>query len=184
MQNQRHMGFLSSGVFWGAVVILLGLSIILKEVFHIHIPVFRVLLGVFLLYLGARIIAGGFGRNWGSGDSAVFGNAHMKYDSDKRDYSIVFGSGTIDLTNVRSVIENRKIEVNVVFGNGMVRINDSIPLVIKSSTAFGATIMPNNNSAAFGETRYTSPSYVEGQPHLTLETNAVFGKVEVVKGQW
>lgn len=186
MQKERHMGFFSSGVFWGAVVILLGISILLRTIFHIHLPIVRVLFGVFLLYMGIRIIAGGFWRGgWGyNGNSTVFGNANMKYDSDKRDYSIVFGNGTIDLSNIRSVIDDRTVEVNVVFGNGTVRVNDTIPVIVRSTTAFGNTVMPDRNGAAFGEMQYTSPSYVAGQPHLTIETNCVFGKITVQKSQW
>ena len=43
------MGFLFSGVFWGGVLVLLGISIIIKVVFHIDIPVFRVVVALVLI---------------------------------------------------------------------------------------------------------------------------------------
>ena len=35
------MRFLSSGIFWGFIVILFGVGILLKSVFHVNIPFFK-----------------------------------------------------------------------------------------------------------------------------------------------
>ncbi len=52
------MGFLASGVFWGSVIILFGISIILNSVFGISIPVFKIVLALILIYFGISILAG------------------------------------------------------------------------------------------------------------------------------
>ena len=57
------MEFLASGVFWGSVIILFGVSIILNAVFGISIPVFRVVLALILIYFGIKILAGGAFHN-------------------------------------------------------------------------------------------------------------------------
>ncbi|MEX0940782.1 MAG: hypothetical protein WDZ41_05465 [Candidatus Babeliales bacterium] len=50
------MNFLFSGFFWGAFLILLGSSIIIKAIFGIDLPIIRPLIAVFLIYLGISII--------------------------------------------------------------------------------------------------------------------------------
>jgi hypothetical protein len=49
-------GILMSGVFWGSVLILLGLSVIIEHVFHINIPVFKMVFACLLIYLGIRLL--------------------------------------------------------------------------------------------------------------------------------
>ena len=55
------MGFLSSGIFWGTIVVIFGISMLLKAVFHIDLPVFRILLGLIVIYFGLRLITGWHG---------------------------------------------------------------------------------------------------------------------------
>lgn len=177
------MSFLSSGVFWGAMIILFGLSILLKEIFHVHIPITRIIFGVILLYIGIRVIMGGMNRRWHSVD-AIFGSSSTEYQSGKGDYNIVFGSGTIDLSKMKTVIQDEKINVSVVFGNGTLLVNDSLPLIIKGTAVFGNIVLPNQSSSAMGDIYYTSPTYSDSQPHVTIDANSVFGKLVVQKRQW
>ncbi|MGE5605051.1 MAG: hypothetical protein ACM3YE_05095, partial [Bacteroidota bacterium] len=55
------MGFIFSQVFWGIFLILLGASFILKVLFHLDIPVFRLFVSFILIYMGFRVLTGGFG---------------------------------------------------------------------------------------------------------------------------
>ncbi len=48
------MGFLFSDIFWGIVLILTGVSIILQLVFKINIPVFPIVIAFLLIYAGIR----------------------------------------------------------------------------------------------------------------------------------
>src|SRR5438128_1704429 len=137
MPNRYHtMSFFSSAVFWGVIVILVGLSIILKAVFGIHIPFLRILFGLILIYWVIRIISDGAFGFRRTGNSAVFGEAHINYNEKQQDYNIVFGSGVVDLFKMDSSLTNKRIEVNVVFGNGTVILNDSIPILVEVSSAF------------------------------------------------
>jgi hypothetical protein len=52
--------FLSSGAFWGVVIVLVGVGLILREVFHIQFPFLRLLFGLLLIYWGVKIIYQGF----------------------------------------------------------------------------------------------------------------------------
>ncbi len=183
MSKFRNMSFISSGMFWGVVIILFGLSIILREVFHIHIPFVKILIGLLLVYWGVKMIAGGFMKS-GTRNAAVFGASEMQYDARHDDYDIVFGSGTIDLFKMEVPTQNRKVEVNVVFGNGTLIINDSIPMKIEMNSVFGASVLEDKRINAFGTSNNTTSAYIEGQPHVLLETNVVFGKLVIRSKRW
>lgn len=177
------MGFISTGVFWGVVIILFGLSILLREVFHVNIPFVKILFGLILIYWGVRMITGGFGKNRNS-NSSVLGDSEMQYDSRHDDYDIVFGSGTVDLFKMETPVKNRKIEVSVVFGNGTVIINDSIPMKIEMNSVFGSSVIEDKRFNALGKTYNTTSAYVEGQPYVLLETNSVFGRLTIQSKKW
>ena len=177
------MNFISSGTFWGVIIILFGISILLREVFHVHIPFMKIIFGLFLIYLGVRVIAGGRWKDRAN-NTAVFSESEMHYDPHHDDYDIVFGSGTIDLFKMDMPVQKRKIEVSVVFGNGTVIINDSIPMKIEMNSVFGASILEDKRINALGKTYNTTSAYREGQPYVLLETNVVFGKLTIESKKW
>jgi len=49
------MGFLFSGVFWGVVVVVLGLLLILKAM-GVNIPVGKIIFGILFIYIGISMI--------------------------------------------------------------------------------------------------------------------------------
>jgi predicted membrane protein len=108
----------------------------------------------------------------------------MQYDPRHDDYDIVFGSGTIDLFKMETPVQKSKIEVSVVFGNGTVIINDSIPMKIEMNSVFGASIIEDKRINALGKTYNTTSAYKEGQPYVLLETNVVFGKLTIQSKKW
>jgi len=75
---------MSSAVFWGVLIIIFGLSIILKEVFHINFPFLRVIFGIFLIFWGIKVISGSSWKNKNE-DSAIFTSANMNYDKSKKE---------------------------------------------------------------------------------------------------
>jgi hypothetical protein len=76
------------------------------------------------------------------------------------------------------------MEISVVFGNGNVILNDSIPIKIEMNTVFGATVLDDKHMNAFGKTHFTTSAYAEGKPHMLLETNVVFGKITITTKKW
>jgi len=183
MSKSRIMSFISTSAFWGIVIILFGLSILLREVFHVHIPFVKIFFGMLLIYWGVKMIAGGFWKN-NSSNTSVFGESDMQYDSRHDDYDIIFGSGTVDLFKIETPTQNRKIEVSVVFGNGTLIINDSIPMKIEMNSVFGASVLEDKRINALGKTYNTTSAYREGQPYILLETNVVFGRLAIQTRKW
>ena len=177
------MNFISTGTFWGVIIILFGLSILLREVFHINIPFMKIIFGLLLIYWGVRVIAGSAWRNH-SDNTAVFSDSEMQYDPKHDDYDIVFGSGTIDLFKMDAPTQKRKIEVSVVFGNGTVVVNDSIPMKIEMNSVFGASILQDKRINALGKSYNYTSAYKEGEPFVLLETNVVFGRLTIESKKW
>jgi len=166
------------GIFWGIVLILVGVWFLVRRLIPVQVPVFRLIIAALFVYIGIRMLVGGpFGR---PGRPAIFSESHLRYAPGwNRDYNIIFGRGTVDLTGVTIAGASVRTEVNVVFGSGVLRVNPAQPLRIDMSSAFGTVEAPGGRSVAFGDTVYTSPSYRDGAPALEVHATAVFGRLEV-----
>lgn len=175
------MGFLFSGLFWGVIIILVGFTVILKAVFHIDIPLFRIVFALVLIYFGVKVLVGGF---HGSRDkpTVLFGESQMEVQESEKEYTVVFGKGLLDLSGVNP--ENRKtpVEFTTVFGQGTLKIDPGTPLRLKVSSAFAGARLPDGTNIAFGDYTYTSPSFDADEPFLDLEATVVFGNL-VVEGR-
>lgn len=171
------MGFLTSGVFWGVILILLGLSVVLKALFHIDIPLFRITFALVIIYLGVRVLTGGFG-GIRSDHSVVFGENDMRPSEGRQEYSVVFGQGALDLTGLPPLQTTRTIEFTTVFGSGRLILPRGVPVRIKATAAFGNARLPNGNNLAFGSQSYSN-NWVDGRPGLEIETTVVFGELVI-----
>ncbi len=176
------MDILFSRVFWGVIVLLIGLSIILGAFFKINFPFFRVVISLILIYFGFQMLIGAFTNrgSWGSNDSvAVFSGAqHAPNNEDlRREYSAIFGSQIINLSQLR-LNEDHNVEVNAIFGSAKIMVSKQQPFRIKGSAAFGSVKMPNGGETVFGD---QNMSNTEGDAPGTLwiDANAVFGGVEI-----
>lgn len=172
------MGFLTSGVFWGVVLILLGLSVVVKAVFHIDIPLFRILFALVVIYLGVRVLVGGFGGIQ-SRHSVVFGERDMRPVAGTRSYAVVFGQGALDLSGEKAPESARHLEFNTVFGSGRLILPRDVPVRVKASAVFGNARFPNGNNVAFGDHVYQSDAWNDGRPGLEIEATVVFGELVI-----
>jgi hypothetical protein len=175
---------MSSSIFWGIILILIGLSLILKVVFHVDFPFFKFLFAFFLIYLGIRIFIGKDFRLFsdaGDDQTVVFSQRTITHVEDGKEYNVIFGNGIFDLRNLAfSQDEEVNIKLNTIFGSSEVLIIDSIPLEIKAHTVFAGSKMPDGNTTAFGESEYSSTGHHQ-PPNLRIEANTVFGGFLVKK---
>jgi predicted membrane protein len=173
------MGFLFTGVFWGIVIILVGVSIVLREVFGVNIPIIRVVFGLILIYIGARVLLGPIwkDRNRDSGPPSS-----LPYEAEKGEYNIIFSSNDIDLSNYRPEDGRKKIEVNVVFGSGRLILPNGVPVHMDVSNVFGRVDNPSRATDRMGERSWDSPDFDPAKPHLSIEANVVFGRLHVMRG--
>lgn len=173
------MGFLFSGVFWGIVLVLLGLSMILKVVFHLDIPVFRIVLAGGLIYVGVRLLVGG---SWGPGptrNTVLFCEGDLGRAPADREYSVVFGKGAIDLAGLDPAQRKEPLEFVTVFGSGTLRLDPAVPARVTLTSAFASGRAPDGTQIAFGTYVYRTPGQKDDAPFLDVRATVVFGDLKV-----
>ena len=173
-------------LFWASLLIIFGISMLLGTLFGITIPVFRIFIGFFLVYLGIQMIANWPARKEQVKESIYFGKrsliveaATIQGEKPVR-YTVMFGTADIDLSHIEAINQEHrpvKLEIKTLFGNTQLKINKDIPTKIISSTSFGQTEFPNDTNITFGS--YTYRTYEEGKPHLVIRTSTAFGKLEI-----
>jgi len=173
-----RMVSLIDAVFWGVLLIVLGVLLIVRRYVPFNLPVGRIIVALFFVYLGVRVILHGPAVR--EKNTVVFaGETTLSGSSgDGRDYNIIFGSGTIDLTDVSAAEDVRK-DVNVIFGSATLRVNAEAAVRVDMTSAFGTVEAPNGTTVAFGDRTWTSPSYREGSPALRIKATAVFGRLVI-----
>jgi hypothetical protein len=174
---------MSSSLFWGIILILIGLSLVLKVVFNVDFPFFKFLFALFLIYIGIRIFIGKDFRIFSDANdenTIIFSQRTITSLENDKEYNVIFGNGIFDLRNYTPSDEEIRIKLNTVFGGSEILVNDSIPLEINAHTVFAGTKMPDGNTSAFGEANYrNNPNSTI--PAIKIESNTVFGGFLVKK---
>ncbi len=174
---------LSLGVLLGLLIVLVGVSIVLDVLFHIHIPVIRSAFAVLLIYLGVRVLIGAWAPvSRPASEGSTFMSQRLfnpTIASDRMRYDVVFGESIVDLTGLPERPEPTQVEVNAVFGSAVVKIDPSQAIDIQGSSVFGEARMPDQTLAAFGEIHYRPPGQRDASPRIRVKVNAVFGSVRV-----
>lgn len=177
------MDILFSRIFWGAIVLLFGLSIILGAFFKINFPFFRVIISLVLIYFGFQMLIGAFNQrgSWGisSDSNAIFSGAnHAPTGTDLlKEYNAIFGSQTIDFSQIR-LEEDRHIEINAIFGSARVILSKEQPYRVKGSAVFGSVKMPDGGGTVFGDHSISSTDG-DAPGTLWIDANGVFGEVKI-----
>jgi predicted membrane protein len=164
-----NMEFLQSKFFWGVVVVLIGLSMILNDVFKINLPLFKIIIAVFFIYLGVRIMSGTFSVKGGE-SASVFGDNRVRIEVPEdlsKEYSAIFGSQTIDLSDMKSNNETDRIQVNVVFGSTRIIVHRDQRVKMKVNSVLGSAHAPSSS----GNDSLNNVLYIEG--------NVVLGDLKV-----
>ncbi len=168
------MNFLFSGLFWGIIVILIGISIILNSIFHFNIPIFKIIGALFFIYLGISMITGASIRRNDS-KFTIFAESNIQKPVDN-EHNTIFGSSKLDLTELKL---NNNFQSNTIFGSTIIYIDPKKPINIIASSAFGEVKMPNKNTVNFGEITYNTKSYKEDNDSIDIKISTVFGSVDV-----
>ena len=174
------MGFLFSGVFWGIVVVVLGILLILKAI-GLNIPVGKVFWGLLFIYIGISIIFWSFGGCSNKQGRMMYNDFKIEADGKQDNYSIIFGSGDIDLTKIDVKEKTVKVRVSTVFAEGLIRLDPGIPAKVFVTSAFGGAVTPDKTDVAFGSYTYKNASYKEGSNYLDVEAHVVFAGLKIVE---
>ena len=174
---------MSASLFWGILLILVGLSLILKIVFNIDFSIFRVIIAFFLIYLGVKLFIGkdfSLFPNADKDTQVVFSEKTIKTVEGGKEYNVMFGGAKFDLREMPfpdSVALH--IKINTIFGGTQVMVNPEVPIQVNSNTVFAGTKMPDGNTSAFGSLNYENESAKKGKAKLIIETNTVFGGLQI-----
>jgi hypothetical protein len=153
-------------------------------IFHLGLPLLKIGFGFLVIFIGLRFIASG---RWGGGSARGWSgpvDPGATYAPDgsgpqRLEYNVMFGRGSIDLTKL-GTDRLREVEINVVCGEAVVRVDPQTPIEVEANSAFGTARLPNG-SVAFGQLRY-DPRYPDGRAaNLRVKLTVVGGSCNVLE---
>ncbi len=176
---------MGAAIFWGSLLIIIGLALVIKVVFNVDFPIFKIIIAFLLIYLGLRILFGSFGMfQFKTGPNEVlFTERTYNNPYDYKEYNVVFGKGVFNFTNVDLSEGTKDVKIGTVFGATNIHINQDMPVKIQADAVFAGAELPDGNTAVFGTSIYTSESFNPDSAHLFIKLDAVFGGVQVIKEQ-
>lgn len=174
-------------MFWGIAIITVGVIVLLNAVFGFNLPIFRILIGVLLVYWGLKILFGSYSVTSKVGftkvvtdTEVIFSKGDLRFapHQSKNEFATVFGSSTLDLSGLTE-IPAQEIEYNVVFGESELILPRGLPTIVRSTSVLGNTTASVNDQNLVGKVEYKNSLYQAGQPALVVEANTVFGKLQI-----
>jgi len=174
---------MGGGLILGIILILIGASLIVKAVFHIDIPMVKVIIAFLFIFVGIKILVGNWDTHvFRSGpNDVILGQATFVHEHVvPKEQNIIFGHGTIDFRQVDINLLPAEIEINNVFGGCDILIKKELPVKIKIDAAFAGVSLPNENTTVFGSSFYQTSSFDETKPYLLIKANAVFSGLKII----
>jgi predicted membrane protein len=177
---------MGSSLFWGLVLIIIGISLVIKIVFNIDFPIFKLIIAFVLIYLGIRILTG---RDWLSHESrtydqnTVFSERSYNTIENNKEYNVVFGKSVFRIPdNPDSLNERPFVKINTVFGETILEVPKNMNIKIDANAAFSDIRFPNGDEIHFGPGTYENKAD-SARPNLSIEVHVVFGSLKVVQLQ-
>ncbi|HER09217.1 MAG TPA: hypothetical protein ENO20_09945 [Bacteroides sp.] len=174
---------MGAGLFWGAFLLLLGIALIIKVVFNVDFPVFKVVLGIFLILLGIKLLFGRF--MWPSHhfqpEETIFNEKTYDRPERGKEYTVLFGKGVYDFTDVDLSEGSFHAKISTVFGGSQIIISREMPVRIKADAVFAGAELPDGNTAVFGSAVYQSDSWSPDTACLDIKVDVVFGGAQVIR---
>lgn len=173
------------GFFAGLILILIGLSMILP----IGLPIFRIVIAIAFLVFGIKILIGnnhnfnnhrdrgGFRREFGENNS-IFQKRKININNKQSEYNIIFGAGEIDLTELK-LGEYRGLDINVVFSDGRILINDDIPVKLEITSILSSVQLADGEVSVIGRRIIKTSAYDDSDERVKIRVNAVFASLRV-----
>jgi predicted membrane protein len=171
------------GLFWGLLLVVVGLGIIINIVFGVHIPILKTLLALFLIFLGVKLLLGNWWSPWcfhgGKNEILLHERTITSLPGEHNEFDIVFGKGTFDLRNLSLNAPVTTLNVDTVFGGTEILLTKGTPVKIDADVAFGGATLPDQETGGFGRFTYQSENFKPAEKYLYIKASAVFGGVEI-----
>jgi predicted membrane protein len=180
----------TKGMFWSLFFISLGVLLLIQRTLSVDIPIARIFFGLFLIYIGVKIVFGSFGIEINRGKvnkiststEFVFSSGAFKlYEQDKtnKKFSTIFGNSTLDLTDLSKMATDDQIKVENIFSKTKIKTPSDYELNIKSNLVFGNIKVRGQKLGSFGDADFKTPNYSNSSKKLNLVIDSVFGEVEI-----
>ena len=173
---------MGAGLFWGLILIVIGLSIIFKVVFDISIM--RIIIAVVFILIGLKILVGKSSINISSDENdVVFGDRYFSaFPTTDTEYNTIFGKSVFNFADAAIPTDKQlDLEFNTIFGNSELILPPGLPVKIKGEAVFGAAKLPNDNTAVFGSANYVSDHDSAVTHFVNIKASAVFGNIEIIQ---
>jgi predicted membrane protein len=170
------------GLFWGIILIAIGISIIFKVIFDVS--VFRILIAIVFILLGVKILLGKSIVNIDAKDSDVIFNEkkYTEFPNTNTEFNTIFGKAVYDFSQAKIPTDtNISLQFNTVFGHSEIILPEGLPVQIKADAVFGAVKLPNDNTAVFGSANYKSDQDSTATKFVNIKASTVFGNIEIKK---
>lgn len=165
----------TTGFVLGCLLILIGTITLINIIFHIHIPIFRIVIAALLVYFGIKMLVGTSRteRYYYSSSCTTQGICTEK---NVIQYNVLFNKQVIDLTTTNTLAKNMLIEINTSFGESIVLLDTTKPIRIEGSAAFGSMELLDKTVISFGNHTYQTPTYESGAEPIHIKAKVAFGK--------
>jgi predicted membrane protein len=168
-----------SGSFMlGTAIVLIGVLMLIRNVFNIHIPIFAMLASFGLIWLGVMMIRGNIKPGSGDHSKVKFSDSNLNYIPGQENYGVSFGSGVLNLQDLKPDVPVH-LNVECSFGEMKIMISRDVPLQVNGSASFGSLYGPDLRSASFGNYSYMSSGYNPNLPGITIHARVSFGELRV-----
>ncbi len=174
---------MGAGIFWGAFLLMLGIALIIKVVFQVDFPVFKVVVGIFLVLLGLKVLLGRtvFPSHHFEPEECMFSERSYDDPEPNKEYTVIFGKGVYDFTNVDLSKGSFHTKISTVFGGTQIIIPRDVPVRISADAVFAGAELPDGTSAVFGSRVYESDSWRPDSACIDIKVDVVFGGVQVIR---
>ena len=174
---------MGAGIFWGAFLLLLGIALIIKVVFQMDFPVFKVLVGIFLILLGIKVLFGRFiiPSHHFESEETIFNERTYDDPESGKEYTVLFAKGVYDFTNVDLSKGSFHTKISTIFGGTQIIIPRDVPVKITADAVFAGAELPDGNTAVFGSSVYESESWTRDSASINIKVDVVFGGVQVIR---
>jgi len=165
------MNFFFSGAFWGVLLILWGLSLVLKAFFpSIRMPLGTIFVSICIIIFGIQLLVGGFGnRSRHSSRGVKTGYSDHQSNQYTEELNVVFSTDTLNLTGLDVSSHDRFVEINAVFGKAILYVDSTVPVRLEADAVFGKV---------YKDSRLKWASATETA--LIINADAVFGSVDII----
>lgn len=164
--------FLTSGIFWGIIIIAAGILILVNQVFKLDLPVFKITFGVFLITLGIFFFADKSPLpTIGNHNTIAFTDKTIMYNDTQQSYDAAFSSTTLDISGL-TTSPPHTVKASCAFSSMQIIVPGNCILELDSDVAFGSI-----------DNFHKNPSPDSNSFKLHLKANAAFGKIEILSKQ-